>query len=277
MLIRSCLLVILLFIESLGSSFAKDSPYILLQSTTSTKNSGLYAYILPVFKEKTGVDVRVVAVGTGQALKNARNGDADVLLVHAKSAEEEFVREGYGVERFDLMYNDYIIVGPDNDPGNVAEMGDVLSAMIRIADTESVFASRGDNSGTHIKELSLWELSGVPINEVSGDWYRETGSGMGATLNTAVAMQAYTLTDRATWISFGNKQNFKVIIQDDPPMFNQYGVIIVNPEKHPHVKINLAKQFVDWVLSEEGQSLIASYRVSGQQLFFPNAKRTANQ
>ncbi len=273
MFIRRFLFIALFLLQSLSWCFAEDVPFILLQSTTSTKNSGLYDYILPEFKIKTGIDVRVVAVGTGQALKNAKNGDADVLLVHAKPAEEKFVHEGYGIERFDLMYNDYVIVGPEEDPGNIAGTSSVIEALLRIAESGSLFASRGDNSGTHMKELSLWKLSEVQVSNESGSWYRETGSGMGATLNTAVAMQAYTITDRATWVSFGNKQNFRILVQDDPPMFNQYGVIIVNPDKHPHVKVDLAQQFVNWILSEEGQTLIATYWVNGQQLFFPNAAR----
>ena len=268
---RAILIAVLIVFQVLGFIQAEESPYILLQSTTSTKNSGLYDHILPVFKSKTGIDVRVVAVGTGQALKNAKNGDADVLLVHAKSREERFVQEGYGVKRFDLMYNDFIIVGPDNDPAKIKDLADVTLALTKISDSESAFASRGDNSGTHIKELSLWSLANIQVDGKKASWYRETGTGSGATLNTAVAMQAYTLTDRSTWISFGNKENFKIHVQNDPLMFNQYGVIIVNPDKHPHVKYEWAKKFVDWLLSEEGQQTIGEFRVQGQQLFYPNA------
>ena len=270
---RSLLVSILFVIQLFCCVQAEETSYILLQSTTSTKNSGLYDHILPIFKNDTGIDVRVVSVGTGQALRNARSGDADVLLVHAKSEEEKFVRDGYGIERFDLMYNDFVIVGPDYDPAEILDLDDVTLALSRIAATNSVFASRGDNSGTHIKELSLWETAGIKIDSKNNNWYRETGAGMGATLNTAVAMQAYTLTDRSTWISFGNKGNFKILVQNSPPMFNQYGVIIVNPEKHPHVKYGLSKKFVDWLLSKVGQKTIAEFRVQGQQLFFPNAIR----
>lgn len=261
----------LIVFHLLALSHADESPYILLQSTTSTKNSGLYDHLLPKFKKETGIDVRVVAVGTGQALRNARNGDADVLLVHARNEEEKFIQQGFGVERFDLMYNDFVIVGPGDDPADLAGIHDVAAALTKIAESKSAFASRGDNSGTHIKELSLWATTKVNIDSRDDSWYRETGSGMGATLNTAVAMQAYTLTDRATWISFGNKANFKILVQNLPPMFNQYGVIIVNPEIHPHVKYELSKKFVDWLLSEIGQKIISDFRVQGQQLFFPNA------
>ena len=270
MRVRFQLIIVLLFCQILGFVHAEEAPYILLQSTTSTKNSGLYDHILPIFKNKTGIDVRVVAVGTGQALRNAKNGDADVLLVHARSEEEKFIQDGYGVERFNVMYNDFIIVGPKDDPAKIVGLEDVTMALRKISDSKVAFVSRGDNSGTHIKELSLWQMVGIDIISESGSWYRETGSGMGATLNTAVAMQAYTLTDRSTWISFGNKANFKIMVQNSPPMYNQYGVIIVNPEKHPHVKYDLSKQFLDWLLSNAGQSAIGDYQVQGQQLFFPN-------
>lgn len=268
---RTLLIAIYFASYLLGLAHAEEAPYILLQSTTSTKNSGLYEHLLPVFSNKTGINVRVIAVGTGQALKNARNGDADVLLVHAKSKEEKFIQDGYGIERFDLMYNDYVIVGPDSDPANINSVKDVIMALTRIAQTESLFASRGDNSGTHTKELSLWALTEFQVDSKKDSWYRETGAGMGATLNTAVAMQAYTLTDRATWISFGNKENFKILVQNHSLLFNQYGVIIVNPDKHPHVKYELSKKFVEWLLSEEGQKTIGEFAVQGQQLFFPNA------
>jgi tungstate transport system substrate-binding protein len=245
---------------------------IIVQSTTSTANSGLYDYILPTFTDKTGITVNVVAVGTGQAIKNAQNGDGDVLLVHAKSAEEAFVAEGYGVERFDVMYNDFIIVGPPSDPAGIAGMKDAAAAFRKIADEKAVFASRGDNSGTHKKERQLWQEAGVDPAAASGQWYRETGSGMGATLNTAVGMSAYTMTDRGTWISFGNKGDYKILVEGAPNLFNQYGVILVNPEKHPRVKAAEGQAFIDWLLSDEGQQAIASYQLDGQQLFFPNAK-----
>jgi tungstate transport system substrate-binding protein len=254
-----------------GSSFS-DGPFIVVQSTTSTQNSGLLDYLIPKFREKSGIDVRVIAVGTGQALKNARNGDGDVLLAHAKEAEQQFVAEGYGVERFDLMYNDFVIVGPSADPAGIRDTGEASNALRRIAELEALFVSRGDNSGTHKKEISLWHETGIDATAASGGWYRETGSGMGATLNVAAGMDAYTLTDRATWISFANKGGLKILLEGDPALFNQYGVILVNPAKHPDVKAELGQQFIDWLLSSEGQDAIAGFNVDGQQLFYPNAK-----
>ncbi len=244
---------------------------IIVQSTTSTANSGLYDHLLPMFKDKTGITVNVVAVGTGQAIKNASNGDGDVLLVHAKSAEEQFVADGFGVERFDVMYNDFVFVGPPDDPAGVKDADGAADALKRIAAAAAPFASRGDNSGTHKKELSLWQAAGVDPSGDSGSWYRETGSGMGATLNAAVGMGAYTLTDRATWISFKNRGDFDIVLEGDDNLFNQYGIILVNPEKFPHVKVDAAQTFIDWVLGEEGQAAIAAYQLDGQQLFFPNA------
>ena len=268
---RSLPLVFLL--GTLGAPGAHaDEKFIILQSTTSTANSGLYDYILPEFREKTGITVNVVAVGTGQAIKNAQNGDGDVLLVHAKAAEEKFVADGYGVERFDVMYNDFILVGPPSDPAGIAGMKDATSALKKIAESGAIFASRGDNSGTHKKEMALWNDAGVDPTGASGQWYRETGSGMGATLNTAVGMSAYTLTDRGTWISFKNKGDYGILVEGDPNLFNQYGVILVSPDKHPRVKAAEGQAFIDWILSEEGQSAIASYTLDGQQLFFPNAR-----
>ncbi|MBO9460356.1 substrate-binding domain-containing protein [Labrenzia sp. R5_0] len=253
-------------------SFAEDK-FIVVQSTTSTQNSGLFDYLLPIFQEKTGIEVRVVAVGTGQAIKNAANGDGDVLFVHSKPSEEKFVADGLGVSRSDVMYNDFVIVGPANDPAGVAGSKDVVESLKKIADAKAPFASRGDDSGTHKAELRLWKAAGIDPNEGSGDWYRETGSGMGATLNTGTGMGAYVMTDRATWISFGNKGDYKVAVEGDPILFNQYGIILVNPEVHAHVKADLGQQFVDWVLSKEGQQAIADYRVDGQQLFFPNSDK----
>ena len=246
---------------------------ILVQSTTSTANSGLYDYILPMFTAKTGIKVNVVAVGTGQAIKNAQNGDGDVLLVHAKASEEKFVAEGWGVERSDVMYNDFVIVGPAADPAGIAGSNDAVAAMKTIANKKSLFASRGDNSGTHKKEVSLWKAAAVDTAANSGNWYRETGSGMGATLNTAVGMGAYALTDRATWISFKNKGDYKIVVEGDKGLFNQYGVILVNPAKHPQVKQAEGQAFIDWILGSEGQAAIASYKLNDQQLFFPNAKQ----
>ena len=255
----------------LPTARAADSS-ILLQSTTSTANSGLYDAILPIFTEKSGITVDVVAVGTGQAIKNAANGDGDVLLVHARPDEEAFVAAGQGVERFDVMYNDFVIVGPEADPAGVDGSKDVVDALGRIAESGAPFASRGDDSGTHKKELELWEQTGVDIDAASGGWYRETGSGMGATLNVAAGMGAYALTDRGTWIPFGNKGDLRVLVEGDEALFNQYGVILVNPEKHPGVNVEGGQAFIDWILGEEGQRAIADYRVGGEQLFFPNAE-----
>jgi len=248
-----------------------DQPFIVVQSTTSTQNSGLFDYILPMFTEKTGIEVRVVAVGTGQAIKNAVNGDGDVLLVHAKPAEEKFVAEGHGVRRDDVMYNDFVIVGPAADPAGIAGGYDAITALKTIAESRAAFASRGDDSGTHKKELRLWQAAEIDPQQASGTWYRETGSGMGATLNAAVGMDAYAMTDRATWIAFSNKANHKIMVEGDDRLFNQYGVILVNPDKHANVKAELGQAFIDWLLSPEGQKAIASYKVDGQQLFFPNA------
>ena len=250
---------------------AQDT-FIIVQSTTSTQNSGLFEFMLPKFQEKTGIEVRVVAVGTGQAIKNAANGDGDVLFVHAKPAEEKFVADGYGVKRFDVMYNDFVVVGPPADPAGIAGSSDITDALKKIAEVKAPFASRGDDSGTHKAELALWEAAGVDVAAASGGWYRETGSGMGATLNTGTGMGAYVLTDRATWISFGNKGAYRIAVEGDERMFNQYGIILVNKEKLPNVKADLGQQFVDWVISEEGQQVIADYRIDGQQLFFPNAR-----
>ena len=256
----------------LASAAGAAERFIVVQSTTSTQNSGLLDAILPEFTEKTGVGVRVVAVGTGQAIKNAEHGDGDVLLVHAKPAEEKFVADGWGVERFDVMYNDFVIVGPATDPAGIAGMSDVVATLQRIAETASIFASRGDDSGTHKAEMGLWSEAGVDAVAASGDWYRETGSGMGATMNTGLGMGAYVLTDRATWISFGNKGDYKVQVEGDPRLFNQYGVILVNPEKHSTVKASDGQAFIDWLLGPEGQDAIAGYKIDGQPLFFPNAK-----
>jgi tungstate transport system substrate-binding protein len=255
-----------------GPTAAQDK-FIVVQSTTSTQNSGLFEHILPMFTAKTGIEVRVVAVGTGQAIKNATNGDGDVLFVHAKPAEEKFVAEGYGVERFDVMYNDFIIVGPASDPAKVGGTKDAAAAMKKIAGAQAAFASRGDNSGTHQAEKALWTAAGVDAAASSGGWYRETGSGMGATLNTAVGMSAYALTDRGTWISFKNKGDYKILVEGDPALFNQYGVILVNPAKHPKVKVKEGQAFVDWLIGPDGQQAIADFKLDGQQLFFPNAKK----
>ncbi len=244
---------------------------VLVQSTTSTKNSGLYDHLLPDFTAATGIDVNVVAVGTGQAIKNAMNCDGDVLLVHARAAEEKFVADGGGVSRADLMYNDFVIVGPAGDPAGIAGMTDVTEALTAI-EGNAIFASRGDDSGTHKKEMELWADAGLDPTSASGTWYRETGAGMGATLNTGIGMGAYVLTDRATWITFGNKLDYVIHVEGDDALFNQYGVILVNPERCPQANTQSGQVFVDWLLSDVGQAAIASYQVDGQQLFFPNAQ-----
>ena len=246
--------------------------FIVVASTTSTENSGLYSFVLPRFSEQTGIEVRVVAVGTGQALHIAQNGDADVLLVHHRPSEDQFISQGYGVTRYDLMYNDYILVGPRDDPASVLSAANVIGAVQRIATNKSLFISRGDDSGTHKKEMELWNQSGIDTTKVGNGWYQETGRGMGGTLNMASALDAYTLSDRATWLKFGNKGRLDILLQSDPPLFNPYGIILVNPEKHPHIKTRDGQTFIEWMLSEAGQTLIADYRILGQQAFFPTAK-----
>ncbi len=264
----ACALCVLLTLcgNALGQELS-----IIVQSTTSTANSGLYDHLLPTFQDKSGVQVNVVAVGTGQAVRNAKNCDGDVLLVHSKATEEHFVASGHGLKRSDLMYNDFVIVGPLADPADVRGTADAVSALQRIARAGGVFVSRGDDSGTHKKELALWRETGIDPTEASGDWYRETGSGMGATLNTAIGMNAYAMTDRATWISFKNKGDFEIAVEGDDALFNQYGVTMINPERCPNVNAEASQAFIDWLLSDEGQAAIASYRIGGQQLFFPNA------
>jgi tungstate transport system substrate-binding protein len=255
-----------------GTVWAQDQS-IVVQSTTSTANSGLYDYLLPIFQDETGIQVNVVAVGTGQAIKNAKNCDGDVLLVHSKRSEEQFVATGFGTERTDLMYNDFVVVGPAADPASVGGMTDVHAALAQIAEKGALFASRGDDSGTHKKEMALWADSGIDPTAASGEWYRETGSGMGATLNAGIGMGAYVMADRATWISFGNKQDYQIAVQGDDDMSNQYGVIPVNPVKCPTVNVDAAQTFADWLVSSVGQEAIASYKVADQQLFFPNAPK----
>ncbi len=254
-----------------ASAAAAQDQSIIVQSTTSTANSGLYDHLLPLFQDKTGIQVNVVAVGTGQAIRNAANCDGDVLLVHAKASEEEFVAAGFGAERTDLMYNDFVIVGPADDPAGIRGMSDAQAALTKIGQQGALFASRGDDSGTHKKEVSLWADTGIDPADASGEWYRETGSGMGATLNAGIGMGAYVMTDRATWISFGNKQDYAIQVEGDEDLFNQYGVIPISPEKCPSVNSEAAQTFADWLVSDEGQDAIAAYRVADQQLFFPNA------
>jgi len=244
---------------------------IFIQSTTSTQNSGLLDALLPVFTQDTGIAVRVVAVGTGQAIKNAKNGDGDVLLVHSKDDEEVFVKAGWGLKRLDVMYNDFVLVGPTQDPAMIRRQRDVGIALEKIMTQEAMFISRGDDSGTHIAELRLWSAAGVAPSALSGKWYREIGSGMGATLNMAASIDAYTLADRATWLSFGNKGNLVVLVEGDPRLFNQYGVIAINPKRHAHINKEGAEAFVEWITGPRGQAEIAAFEVNSQQLFFPNA------
>ncbi len=252
---------------------AAERDYIILQSTTSTQNSGLLRYLIPKFRKTTGIDVRVVAVGTGQALKNGRNGDGDVLLVHARSAEERFVAAGFGVGRRDVMYNDFVVVGPRTDPARIGDLSDVASAFAKISARLAPFVSRGDESGTHIRERALWEAAGIDPESASGAWYREAGSGMGATLNAAVGMGAYTLTDRGTWVGFRNKADLKILVEGDPRLFNPYGIILVNPARHPHVNAAGGSAFIAWLTGPEGQAAIGSYRLNGERLFHPLVHR----
>jgi len=267
-----CLITILASQVFIPWSANASERFIVVASTTSTENSGLYSFVLPRFSEQTGIEVRVVAVGTGQALHIAQNGDADVLLVHHRPSEDQFISQGYGVTRYDLMYNDYILVGPRDDPASVLSAANVIGAVQRIATNKSLFISRGDDSGTHKKELELWNQSGIDTTKAGNGWYQETGRGMGGTLNMASALDAYTLSDRATWLKFGNKGRLDILFQSDPPLFNPYGIILVNPEKHPHIKTRDGQTFIEWMLSEAGQTLIADYRILGQQAFFPTAK-----
>lgn len=254
-------------------AWAADSPFITLASTTSTQNSGLFDYLLPKFATETGIQVHVVAVGTGAALDLGKRCDADALLVHAKPLELKYVAAGYGVDRHDVMYNDFVIVGPSSDPAHIAGMKDAAAAFAKVYHAKAVFLSRGDRSGTNDKELDLWKVAHLDPLPASGTWYKETGAGMGDTLNTARAMGAYTLSDRATWLSFKNKGDLKILVQGDPRLFNQYGVMMVNPRRCPEAKIDLARKFEDWLLSPHGQQVIGSYRLDGKQLFHPDAKK----
>ena len=244
---------------------------IVVSSTTSTQDSGLFGHILPLFKAKTGIDVKVIAQGTGQALDTGRRGDADVVFVHAKSAEEKFLAEGEGVKRYPVMYNDFVLIGPKSDPAGIKGMKDVGAALKAIMSKGASFISRGDRSGTHIAEINLWKASGIDIEKEKGPWYKSIGQGMGAALNTASAGDAYVLSDRGTWISFKNKGDLVIEVEGDKRLFNQYGVMLVNPAKHPNVKKELGQQFIDWLVSPEGQKAIANYKINGEQLFYPNA------
>ena len=252
---------------------AEDKPFITLSSTTSTENSGLLDYLIPKFKEKAGINVRVIAVGTGRALKLGELGDTDLVLVHHKASEEKFVQNGFGVQRRDVMYNDFVIVGPKEDPANISNVDKSSKALQLIYKHQAPFVSRGDDSGTHKKELELWKLANLDAQQHSGTWYREAGAGMGVSLNIANGMSAYALTDRGTWLSFKNRDALTLLFENDPPLFNQYGVILINPKRHAHIKFHEAKQFSDWLVSVEGQQAIAEFTHKGQQLFFPNANR----
>ena len=247
--------------------------FITVASTTSTEQSGLFGHILPRFEQKTGIKVRVVALGTGQALDLARRGDADVVFVHARSAEEKFLSEGFGVKRHPVMYNDFVLVGPKSDPAKIGASRDIVDALKKVAGTTAPFVSRGDKSGTHLAELALWKTADIDLDKVRGPWYRETGQGMGPALNTAASMNAYVLSDRGTWLAFKNRGDLSILVAGDKRLFNQYGVMLVNPAKHPSVKRDLGQQFVDWVISSEGQQAIADYKIDGEQLFFPNANQ----
>lgn len=264
--------IVFVFVLMLSVDTHSNEKSVLVQSTTSTANSGLYKYLLPLFEQESGIKVNVVAVGTGQAIRNARNCDADVLLVHSKKAEEQFVADGFGIERFDLMYNDFILIGPESNPANIKPTDSVTQTLNKVIETQSLFASRGDDSGTHKKELALW--SQIKLNRDIADeaWYRSTGSGMGATINTAIGLDAYTLSDRASWISFNNKQDYAIWLEGDETLLNQYGVIQVNADKCPSVEQDASKAFIDWLLSDDTQQHIAAFKLNGQQLFFPNAE-----
>lgn len=269
---RRFIIVASLAVAMLGApaAIAQDKS-IIVASTTSTQDSGLFGFLLPKFKEKTGITVKVVAQGTGKALDTARRGDADVVFVHAKAQEEKFLAEGFGVKRYPVMYNDFVLIGPKSDPAGIKGMKDVGKALVAIKDKGKDFISRGDRSGTHSAELKLWKASGVDIEKDKGPWYKAIGQGMGAALNTAKASNAYVLSDRATWIHFKNKGDLEIVVEGDKRMFNQYGVMLVNPEKHPNVKKDLGQQFIDWLISPDGQKTISDYKIDGQQLFYPNA------
>ncbi|MDQ8731448.1 substrate-binding domain-containing protein [Bradyrhizobium sp. LHD-71] len=268
----SVALALFVLIVSSPPALAQDKS-IVVASTTSTQDSGLFGHLLPLFKAKSGIDVKVIAQGTGQALDTARRGDADVVLVHAKPQEEKFVADGFGVKRFDLMYNDFVLIGPAGDPAGIKGSKDIVAALQAIQKKGAPFVSRGDKSGTHAAELALWKQAGIDIDAAKGPWYREIGQGMGAALNIAGASNAYVVSDRGTWLSFKNPGDLVIVVEGDRRLFNQYGVILVNPAKYPTVKAALGQNFIDWLLSDEGQAAIASYKINGKQLFFPNADR----
>jgi tungstate transport system substrate-binding protein len=270
MLTRRLLIAVTASLVFAGHAFAQDKS-IVVASTTSTQDSGLFGHVLPMFKAKTGIDVKVVAQGTGQALDTARRGDADVVFVHAKPAEEKFVAEGFGVKRTPVMYNDFVLIGPKGDPAGIKGSRDIGAALTAIKTKGADFISRGDKSGTHQAELNLWKVAGIDIAKDKGPWYKEIGQGMGAALNTASASNAYVLADRGTWLSFKNRGDLVIVVEGDKRLFNQYGVMLVNPERHPSVKKDLGQHFIDWLVSSEGQKAIADYKINGEQLFYPNA------
>ncbi len=267
---RSLIALAALATFTLTSPVSAQDKSIVVSSTTSTQDSGLFGHILPLFKAKTGIDVKVVSQGTGQALDTGRRGDADVVFVHAKPQEEKFVADGFGVKRFPVMYNDFVLIGPKNDPAGVKGR-DIVAALKTIKEKSAPFISRGDRSGTHAAELNLWKIAAVDIAKDKGAWYKEIGQGMGAALNTASASNAYVLADRGTWLSFKNRGDLAIIVEGDNRLFNQYGVILVNPAKHPTVKKDFGQAFIDWLVSAEGQKAITDYKIGGQQLFFANA------
>jgi tungstate transport system substrate-binding protein len=265
-------LVALIALSAMSSMSAQaQEPFITVASTTSTEQSGLFGHLLPRFEQRTGIKVHVVAVGTGQALDLARRGDADVVFVHARSAEEKFLAEGHGVKRYPVMYNDFVLVGPKSNAAKIGGSKDILEALKKLEAARAPFVSRGDKSGTHLAELDLWKAAGIDIDNAKGPWYRDTGQGMGPALNTASSMNAYILTDRGTWLAFKNRGDLEILVEGDKRLFNQYGVMLVNPDKHPSVKKELGQIFVDWVISPEGQQAISEYKINGAQLFFPNA------
>ena len=262
-----------LLVGLLAFAVQAQDKFITVASTTSTEQSGLFGYLLPVFEKKTGIQVRVVALGTGQALDLARRGDADVVFVHAKAAEEKFLAEGQGVKRYPVMYNDFVLIGPKSDPAKIAGGKDILEALHKIQAAQAPFVSRGDRSGTHMAELKLWKEARIDIDKAKGPWYRDTGQGMGPALNTASSMNAYILADRGTWLAFKNRGDLTILVEGDKRLFNQYGVMLVNPAKHPSVKKELGQTFIDWLVSPEGQKVIADYKIGGEQLFYPDANQ----
>jgi tungstate transport system substrate-binding protein len=279
MMIRRNVVSALLALAVIGPTLAQTAPpamqsFITVSSTTSTQDSGLFNHILPLFRAKTGIEVKVVSQGTGQALDTGRRGDADVVFVHARAQEIAFIAEGFGIERKPVMYNDFVLIGPKADPAGIRGAKDITAALKAIADKQASFVSRGDRSGTHAAELALWKLASIDIEKGKGPWYREIGQGMGAALNTSGAMGAYVLADRATWISFRNRGDLEIMVEGDRRLFNQYGVMLVNPAKHPHIKVKEGQAFVDWLVSPDGQKAIADYRIDGQQMFFPNATQS---